>query len=37
LTYIAELKKSIDSWCRHARPGAGAADFLPWFHLRVAI
>jgi hypothetical protein len=26
LTYIPELNKSIDTWCRHARPGAGGCS-----------
>jgi len=26
LTYIPELNKSIDSWCRHARPGLGGCS-----------
>jgi hypothetical protein len=44
LPYVAELNKSIDTWCQHARPGKGglldlsrAANFLSSFHLRVAI
>jgi uncharacterized protein len=26
LPYIPELNKSIDSWCRHARPGVGGCS-----------
>jgi Fe-S-cluster containining protein len=26
LAYIPELNKSIDSWCRHARPGVGGCS-----------
>ena len=26
LTYIPELNKSIDTWCRHARPGSGGCS-----------
>ena len=26
LPYIPELNKPIDSWCRHARPGAGGCS-----------
>ena len=29
LAYIPELNKSIDSWCRHARPGAGGCSIYP--------
>jgi uncharacterized protein len=26
LPYVAELNKSIDKWCQHARPGAGGCS-----------
>src|SRR5215469_13582461 len=26
LPYVAELKKPIDTWCRHARPGHGGCS-----------
>ena len=26
LPYVAELKKPIDTWCRHARPGNGGCS-----------
>ena len=29
LAYIPELNKSIDSWCRHARPGVGGCSIYP--------
>jgi hypothetical protein len=29
LAYVAELNKSIDSWCPHARPGAGGCSIYP--------
>ena len=29
LPYIPELNKSIDSWCRHARPGVSGCSIYP--------
>jgi hypothetical protein len=29
LPYVAELNKSIDTWCQHARPGNGGRSIYP--------
>ena len=29
LPYVAELNKSIDTWCQHARPGKGGCSIYP--------